>query len=124
MKLSVECRVEGIATMEETTSVVRGDTEFTFVRSESGTLASVRIVRPLAHPEKAFNIHTKDSQGRRGIKGDMDKETFDATIEDFKQLESMLAFSVEIHHIDWQSPTVSLIPRNTRGAGAGSIQQR
>ena len=89
--------------------MVRGDTEFTFVRSESGALGSVRIVRPLAHPEEAFNIVTMDSEGRRSIKSDMDKETLDATMEDFKKLESMLSFSVEIHHIDWQSPTVSLV---------------
>lgn len=111
MRLSVECQIDGTATLEASLMVVRGDTEYTFIRSEDGRLASVRIVRPLANPERAWNIHQLDEFGKTvGIEGRMEEDTYDDIVEEFKQLESMLAYSVEIHRLDWQCPTVSLIP--------------
>jgi hypothetical protein len=71
----------------------------------------VRIVRPLTNPERAWNIHRQDEHGKIvGIEGRMEEGTYDDIIEEFKQLESMLAYSVEIRRLDWQCPTVSLMP--------------
>jgi hypothetical protein len=111
MKLSVECQIDGIARLETTLTVFRGYTEYTFIRADDGRLASARIVRPLANPERAWNIHKRDEHGTSiGIEGRIDEHTYDDIVEEFKQLESMLAYSVGIHRLDWQCPTVSLIP--------------
>ena len=117
MKLSVECQIDGLATLEAPLVVLRGDTEYTFTRSADGRLASLRIVRPLPCPEKAWVIFKEDEHGTpAGIDGRIGDGTFEDIVEEFKQIESMLAFSVQIQRLDWQCPIISLIPETSEEA--------
>ncbi len=117
MRLSVECRIDGIATLNETVIVTRGDAEYAFIRSEDGRLAAARIVRPLVKSEKVRNLFQRGANNNiRGLEGGTEGETYDDIIEEFKQLESMLAYSVAIQRLDWQAPTVGLIPESPEEA--------
>jgi hypothetical protein len=110
MRVSVECEVYGDALLSAEHSTEHEGTVYTFVPRE-GRLASIRIERRAPRPELFFNVFERAEKGTApGLKGRADAEMIKAMLEEFKQLESMLAFSIQIRKIDYESPTYRLIP--------------
>ncbi|MBY0504798.1 MAG: hypothetical protein K2X03_12865 [Bryobacteraceae bacterium] len=76
---------------------------------DNGALSAIRIIKPIANPDRAF--HLLERQGTTlSLKQGLDDETFESVMSDFRQLESMLGFSGGISSIEWNSPTIALIP--------------
>ena len=113
MKLSLECDVEGNTLLGGSEEIRHEGARYIFESDGLGFLAKVRIIKPIEHPERFYSVFNKgESDQVEVLQVRSDGELFDSTIAEFQQLESMLAFSVDIKKVHWESPSYSLIPEN------------
>ena len=111
MKLSMECDVDSNTLLNSAEDVEFDGSHYMFLPDDKGFLAKIRIIRPIETPERFFYLFDENEQGTiSGLRGGGDPEVYDRVIEEFQQLESMLAYSVEIRNVHWESPTYMLIP--------------
>ena len=111
MKLSMECEVDSNTLLTSVQDIEHEGSRYVFTPDDKGHLAKIRIVKPIQNPEHFFYVFEKNEEGViSGLRGDGDAELYDQVIEEFQQLESMLACSVEVRKVHWESPTYTLIP--------------
>jgi len=120
MKLSVECRILGGSPLPEPIQIQDRDGTTYLFEGPAEALETLTITKKLPADTKAFaGLNADNTQ----LAGDWDEQTYKDIMEQFKDWESMMGFGLEIQRVEWQSPTVSLIPETEEEAASIQVSR-
>jgi len=111
MKFSLECDVDSRINIPKILSRKIGKKEFIFNHNKDMLLNKIKIIVTVDNPDKFYSKIEKNATGKAdwNFTINRDKEIYDELIEDFKQLESQLAFCGSLKKIMWHSPKEEII---------------
>jgi hypothetical protein len=111
MKLCMECEVDSKIFIPKEIVITRGEKIYSFLPNEAKILSKIKITVPISNPEKFYSkiIPTPEKEIKATFQIKADIELYKEVIEEFQELESLLAFFHNLRSIDYISPTYELI---------------
>jgi hypothetical protein len=98
--------------LDKQAEVVKDGRVYIFSIDENGYLSKIKIVVPVENPEKFYSVITENPHEgvKLHIEARRDKKLYDSVINEFHELESLLALYFNLKSIKWISPRYDLIP--------------
>jgi len=111
MKFSLECQLESKIQLPKEIEIKHKDRTYIFYPNENNLLNKIKIISAVKNPEKFYSEikFMPEKKVKHHMTINRDKELFDSIINDFKELESILAFSGNLKRIMWDNPKDALI---------------
>jgi hypothetical protein len=111
MRLRMECDIESTTELESPVDIVSEPYHYIFTPDMSGTLRKMAILAPVEHPDR-FETRL-DPSADLSLAGHvvflMDEELVATVRDEFRAVESHLAFRYPVTRIRWDSPRYELL---------------
>lgn len=111
MKFSIECEVDSKIIIDGDIRIDFFNKQFLFYPDSNRFLSRIKIVADVNSPEKFYSTIRKSKE--KDVKADIiinrDTELFESIINDFQELESILAFNGNLKKINWEFHKEDLI---------------
>jgi len=112
MRLAIESEVDSTIILANIIKIENDKFQYEFIPDQKGILIKIKITVKVPDPTKFYSVikPTPDQTSKYNITINEDKELFDMVISEFKELESILAFSTNsLKSIKWDFPKHNLI---------------
>ena len=116
MKYSMECEVDSTIILDEDIRYYENGKEFILIPGENKLLSVIKIIVDVPNPSLFYsNVESCPENRMHSIIINRDNQIYKESIDEFQQIESILAFSTQsLRKIYWENPIEELMPETEK----------
>lgn len=112
----MECEVDSKIILDEDIRYYENGKEFILISNENKLLSIIKIITDVSNPSLFYsNVESRPEIRMHSITINRDDKIYEELIDEFQQMESILAFSTQsLKKIYWENPKEELIPETEK----------